>query len=74
MPWGVLVYLWPVGGLGWLTLCGICTIANMAGQMQQSGGWRDLPLAAGGLSYLGVCSWVALCLAVFAFWPGVGGP
>ena len=30
-------------------------------------------LCALGLLYLGVCSWVALCLAVFTFWPGVGG-
>ena len=74
MPWGVLVYLWPVGdGLGWFRSV-VFVLANMAGRMWRSGGWCDLMLAAGGLLYLGTCSWVTLCLAVFAFWPGVVGP
>ena len=32
VPWGVLVYLWPVGDLGWLPLCGICASQH---------GWAD---------------------------------
>ena len=44
----------------------VFVLANVAGQVRQCGEWHDLlPLAAGGLLYLGACSFVVLCLAVF---------
>ena len=68
---------WFICGRLGMILAACCSVvfvlANMTGQMRRSGGWRDHLLAVGGLLYLGVCSWVALCLAVFAVWPGVGG-
>ena len=31
----------------------VLVLADMAGQVRRRGGWRDLPLATGGLLYLG---------------------
>ena len=51
----------------------VFVLANMAGQVWQCGGWHDLlSLAAGGLLYLEVCSWVVCVWLFFAIWPGLG--
>ena len=44
----------------------VFVLANMAGWMRQSGEWPDLPLAAGGLLYLGVNAAGLLCVWLFS--------